>query len=59
MCKMLYDNNHEVFLYAHTGSTAPCTKLIDFYPNNMFDECFGKITSDTRTAFNTEVPTNI
>lgn len=51
MCKMLYDRGHTVYLYAHSGSTAPCTELIDFYPKDMFEETFGEITPTTRTSF--------
>ena len=57
MCKMFYDEGHEVYLYAHTGSTAPCTELIDFYPKGMFDQTHGPITETSRPEFGSQVAT--
>lgn len=57
LCKMFYDEGHEIFLYAHGESTAPCTKLIDFYPKGMFEKTFGKIVNVTRTPFDQNVAT--
>lgn len=57
MCKMFHDEGHEVFLYAHTGSTAPCTELVDFYPENLFEETHGPIHNDSRPIFGGNVPT--
>ena len=44
ICKMFYDEGHEVYLYANSGSTAPCTELIDYFPDGMFEETHGPIT---------------
>ena len=57
MCKMFYDEGHEVYLYANTGSTAPCTKLIDYFPEGMFEETHGPITDTSRPEFGAGVAT--
>lgn len=59
ICKMFFDKGHEVYLYAHGNSTAPCTELIDFYPEGMFEDTFGEIKEDTRTSFGEDVATYI
>lgn len=54
---MFHDEGHEVFLYAHTDSNAPCTELIDYFPEGMFDETFGEITNTSRPPFGTHIST--
>ena len=57
MCKMFYDEGHEVYLYANTGSDAPCTKLIDYFPEGLFEETHGPITDVSRPDFGAHIPT--
>ena len=57
MCKMFYDEGHEVYLYANGQSTAPCTKLIDYFPEGMFERVHGPITDTSRPSFGVDVET--
>ena len=57
ICKMFYDEGHEVFLYANGESTAPCTELVDFYPEGMFERVHGPITPTSRPDFGPDVET--
>ena len=57
ICKMFYDEGHEVFLYANGESTAPCTELIDYFPKGMFEEVHGPITPTSRPEFGPGVTT--
>ena len=57
ICKMFFDEGHEVYLYANSGSTAPCTELIDYFPDGMFEETHGPITETSRPIFGSTVAT--